>query len=83
MNRLFFKILSMVVSAITASVAAKAFKKIWQLAAHEDDAPKASDADHGWKEVLLAAGVQGAIFAVVKAASDRGTRQATGQLQPQ
>ena len=39
---------------------------------HNDDAPNATDQDRGWAEVLLAAAIQGAIFAVVKAAVERG-----------
>ena len=44
------------------------FKKIWKLAAGEDEAPKATDASRGWREILTAAALQGAIFAVVRAA---------------
>jgi hypothetical protein len=56
--------------------------RIWRLAAREDEAPEPTDARRGWREVLLAAALQGAIFAVVKAAVDRstaaGTRKMTG-----
>jgi hypothetical protein len=38
---------------------------VWQLSAGEEEAPKATDADRGWPEILLAAALQGAIFAVV------------------
>ena len=38
----------------------------------DDDAPNATDEERGWGEVLVAAALQGAIFAVVKAAVDRG-----------
>ena len=37
----------------------------------EDEAPKATDARRGWREILLAATLQGAIFALVKATVDR------------
>jgi hypothetical protein len=39
--------------------------------AHEDDAPGALQSEYGTGEVLLAAAIQGAIFAVTKAAIDR------------
>jgi predicted metal-dependent enzyme (double-stranded beta helix superfamily) len=59
------------------------FKQVWKVASHDDDAPNATDEHRGWTEILLAAAVQGAIFAVVKAAVDRagaaGVRKATGQ----
>ena len=58
------------------------FKRIWKAAAGEDEAPKATDAQSGWREVLVAATLQGAIFALNKAAVDRaateGTRKLTG-----
>ena len=48
------------------------FKQIWRRVAGEDDAPKARESEYGWGEVLPAAAIQGATFAVVKAAVDRG-----------
>jgi hypothetical protein len=58
------------------------FKRTWKLLADEDEAPKATHEDRTWREVLLAAALQGAIFAVVKAAMDRagatGVRRLTG-----
>ena len=56
------------------------FKQAWKLAAHEDDAPKATDARRGWGEVLTAAAIQGAIYALVKAAADRGAATGTRKL---
>jgi len=57
-------------------------KRVWKVAAHEDDAPKATDARRSWREVLAAATVQGAVFGGVKAAIDRagatGFAKATG-----
>lgn len=48
------------------------FKQVWRIAAGDDDAPNATDEDRGWGEILAAAALQGAIFAVVKALVDRG-----------
>ncbi|WP_258054677.1 DUF4235 domain-containing protein [Streptomyces sp. Ru71] len=53
------------------ALAGIAFRKTWKLIRHEDDAPDALDPDRGWGEILLAAAVQGAIFAVVRSAVDR------------
>ncbi|WP_436527743.1 DUF4235 domain-containing protein [Actinoplanes sp. HUAS TT8] len=65
------------------AVAGMLFKQVWKLAAGEDDAPDAGDEDRGWGEVLAAAALQGAIFAVVKAAVHRGgaigTKRVTGR----
>ena len=48
------------------------FKQIWKRVADQDEAPEATDAAYGWGEVILAAAIQGAIFAGVKAIVDRG-----------
>lgn len=48
------------------------FKQIWKRVSNQEEAPEATDAAYGWGEVILAAMVQGAIFAGVKAIVDRG-----------
>lgn len=82
MIKLVYKPVSLLVSVLGGVLAGAIFKKIWQLAAHEDEAPQATDAARSWPEILLAAALQGAIFAVAKAALDRsaaaGTRKLTG-----
>ena len=82
MIKLLYKPVSMLVSVLGGMLAGAIFKKVWKIVGREDAAPKATDARRGWREVLLAATVQGAIFAVVKAAVDRsaaeGTRKLTG-----
>jgi hypothetical protein len=64
------------------ALAGLVFKQVWKLASGDDDAPDAGDEDRGWGEILAAAAIQGAIFAVVKAAVHRsgaiGTRKLTG-----
>jgi hypothetical protein len=54
------------------AVAGFVFKEVWKLAAGDDDAPDATDEDRGWGEILAAAALQGAIFAVVRALVYRG-----------
>jgi uncharacterized protein YidB (DUF937 family) len=82
MAKLVYKLVSMLVRAVGGMVAGTIFKKVWKLAAGADEAPKATDAGKGWQEILAAAALQGAIFAVVRAAVDRlaaeGTRSLTG-----
>ncbi|MEV7682135.1 DUF4235 domain-containing protein [Streptomyces sp. NPDC088341] len=58
------------------ALAGLAFQRTWKVLRHEDDAPDALDRDRGWGEVLLAAAVQGAIFAVVRSAVDRSGAKA-------
>ena len=82
MTKLVYKPVSMLVSVAGGMLASAIFKKIWKLAAGADEAPKATDASKGWPEILTAAALHGAIFAVVTAAVDRlaaeGTRSLTG-----
>ena len=82
MIKIIYKLVNLVVSVLGGILAGAIFKRIWKAAAGEDEAPKATDARSGWREVLVAATLQGAIFALVKAAVDRaaaeGTRKLTG-----
>ncbi|MFF1875071.1 DUF4235 domain-containing protein [Streptomyces sp. CB03911] len=82
MVRILYKPLGLLFGALGGIVAGAVFKRLWALLGHEDDAPRATDQDRTWKEVLAAAALQGAVFALVKAAIDRGgavgTRRLTG-----
>jgi hypothetical protein len=80
MGKVLYKPVSILVSVLGGVVAGFIFKRIWKVAFHEDDAPKATDADRGWREILLAATIQGAIFGLVKAAVDRGTAEGTRKV---
>lgn len=51
------------------------FKRLWKLTARQDEAPKATDADHGWRQILTAAAAQGAGF---RARQSRGRPQRRG-----
>lgn len=72
MTKLVYKSFSLAFSVTGGILAGMLFKQVWKALAGEEDAPDATSEEHGWGEVLLAAGLQGAIFAVVKAAVDRG-----------
>jgi hypothetical protein len=82
MAKLIYRLLSMLVGVGGGILASAIFKKIWKLAPGEDQAPKATDAGKGWPEILTAAALRGAIFAVVTASLERlaavGTRSLTG-----
>ncbi|GGV46589.1 membrane protein [Kitasatospora herbaricolor] len=82
MVRILYKPLGLLFGALGGIVAGAVFKRLWALLGHEDEAPRATDQDRTWKEVLAAAALQGAVFALVKAAIDRGgavgTRRLTG-----
>jgi predicted metal-dependent enzyme (double-stranded beta helix superfamily) len=81
-NKALYKPLSWVVGALGGILAGQVFKQVWSRVAGEDDAPDATDRDYTWRQVVIAAAVQGAIFGAVKAATERagavGYRKATG-----
>ena len=58
MIKLMYKPVGMLVSVLGGMLAGVIFKRVWKIAAREDDAPKATDARRGWREVLLAAAVR-------------------------
>lgn len=66
------KPVSIVLGLTGGMLAGVIFKRVWKLAARQDDIPDAADLERGWIEVLLAAGLEGAITGVVKAALNRG-----------
>ena len=47
------------------------FKQIWKRIADEEEAPDALQSEYSMREVVLAAALQGAIFAATKAAIER------------
>lgn len=64
-----FGILAGVLSGLIASTV---FKQIWKRISDEPDPPKARQSEYGWRELLPAAALQGAIFTLVKTVVDRG-----------
>ncbi len=80
MIKLMYKPFSIIAGVLGGILAGVIFKQVWKLAAHEEEAPDKTDVQKGWGEVLIAATLQGAIFALVKAAVDRGAAEATLRL---
>jgi hypothetical protein len=80
MIKVIYKVVSLAVSVLGGMLAGAIFKRVWKLAAGEEEAPTATDIRRGWPEVLAAATLQGAIFALVKAVLDRGTAVGTRKL---
>ncbi len=83
MARLAYKPLGLLFGVIGGVLAGAIFKRVWASLAGEDSAPSATDPSRGWAEVLLAAGVEGALYGLVKAAVDRtgatGFQKMTGR----
>lgn len=75
-----YKPLSMGISVLGGVVAGAVFKQLWRVVSSEEDAPKATDPDHGWTEVLGAAALEGAVFGLVKAALNRASARGLSRL---
>ncbi len=76
LEKVAFKPVGLLLGVGAGVVAGLIFRQVWKLASGDDDAPNATDEDRGWGEIIVAAALQGALFAVVKALVDRGS--ATG-----
>ncbi|CAM5325795.1 DUF4235 domain-containing protein [Streptomyces chartreusis] len=79
-SKIAYKPVGMAMGAVSGVLAGAVFKQVWKRLGHEEDAPDATDEHRTWREVVSAAVLQGAIFAGVKAAIDRGGATATRRL---
>ncbi|MFG3203295.1 DUF4235 domain-containing protein [Streptomyces sp. NPDC048192] len=79
-SKIAYKPVGLALGAVSGMLAGAVFKQAWKALGHDEDAPDATDEDRTWREVLLAATLQGAIFAGVKAAVDRVGATATRGL---
>ncbi len=80
LGKVALKPVNLALGVAAGALAGVLFKQVWKVASGDDDAPDAGDEERGWGEVLAAAALQGAIFAVVKAAVHRGSAIGTRRL---
>jgi Protein of unknown function (DUF4235) len=59
-------------SLAAGALAGALVKQVWKRISDSEDAPAALQSEYSLKSVVLAAALQGLIFAVVKAVIDRG-----------
>jgi hypothetical protein len=71
-KKLLYRPVGLLAGVAAGAVAGVVVRQVWRLARGESDTPSALDEDRGWGEVLAAAALQGAVFAIVRAALDRG-----------
>ena len=75
-----YKAVDLIASVIAGLGVSLIFNRAWRVIQRGDDAPKPTDEQRSWWVILLAAGLQGAIFALVRAAVDRGIAEGTRKL---
>ncbi|HEY2764913.1 MAG TPA: DUF4235 domain-containing protein [Pseudonocardiaceae bacterium] len=77
-----YKAVRLVGGVLAGAVAGAVFTRIWRAVRDADEAPDPTELDHGLRDVLIAAALQGAVFGLVKAAMDRvvakGYRRVSG-----
>jgi hypothetical protein len=79
-TKLAYKPVGLVLGMVAGAVSGMLFQQLWRGISGGGESPTATDEQRGWGEVLVAAALQGAIFAVVKAAVDRGGAQGVRRL---
>jgi hypothetical protein len=70
--RLAYKPVGLVNGMVAGALASMLFREVWKRVAKKEDAPAPLEHDYPWREILLAAVIQGAIFAGVRAIVERG-----------
>jgi hypothetical protein len=83
MSETLYKPFGMLAGVLGGLAAGMVFKQLWSLVSDDDETPDPIRADETWTRVLLAAAAEGAVYALVKAAVNRGTavafEKATGE----
>ena len=69
--KLAYRPVGLVTSLAAGAIASAVFKQIWKRVADAEDAPQALESEYPMRQVVLAAALQGAIFAATKAAIER------------
>ena len=69
--KLAYRPVGLIASVTAGAIASAVFKQVWKRFSHSDDAPDAMQSEYGLGQIVLAAMLQGAIFAAVKALIDR------------
>jgi hypothetical protein len=71
--KILYRPVGLLSSVLGGLVAGAIFKQVWRRAApgEKSDPPKALETSYPFREILVAAAVQGAIFSVVKTVIDR------------
>jgi len=80
MSKMVFKIMGVLAGLLGGMLASKIVQMVWQVTPGDDEAPEATDTRRSWGEILTAAALEGAIFAVIRAAIERATAEGTEKL---
>lgn len=73
MNKLTFRLFSAAVGIGAGLVARSMFTHSWEALAGEESKPQPTDREAHWGEIIVAAALEGALFAAVRAFMDRAS----------
>lgn len=71
LGKLAYKPFGLAFGLLGGAIAGKVFNLVWKRVSGEDETPQPLSEDYSTREVLLAATLQGAVFALIKTAVDR------------
>ena len=77
MFKLLYKPVAIVAGIVGGVLSGLIFKNLWKVVGRGSDPPAPLDSERGWGEILLASVLQGAVFALVKTAVNRGAAEWT------
>ena len=80
MNKMLYKAVGLLAGLLGGMLASAIVRKVWKFTPGHDEAPEAIDTRRGWGEILTAAALEGAIFAVIRAAVERATAASAEKL---
>jgi Protein of unknown function (DUF4235) len=75
-SKLVYRPFGLLFSVFGGILAGALFKQAWKRVSDKEDPPKPRQSEYGWRELLAAAALQGAVFGLVKAAIDRSGARA-------
>lgn len=80
--KLLYKPLGLLIGVLGGIVATALFERIWRLVTGDSETPDSTDPNSSWTQIAVAAALQGAVFAGVRAvlsrAGAKGFQKATG-----
>ena len=78
--KMVYRPVDLIADIIGGLLAGLIFRRVWSIIEHGEDAPKPTDRQRGWREILVAAGLYGMVSALIKAVIDRGAAEGTRKL---
>lgn len=78
-SKTLYRPVGLAVGMASGALAGLAFRKVWALVGNEE-APAPTDENRHWREIVIAAAVQGAIFTATRAVVDRGGAKAVQRV---